>query len=96
MKEKNHGYSDTNKILYVVYNYEWSFALNLDDIFIPGSRFGLPNTKKIVSTAPRNFQCSYLLISWVVQNYLLDIQCCSLCGFTDNWIKGRIQIIQLF
>ena len=54
-KGKNHGYSNINKILYVVYYHKRSFTFNLDYNADPGTNFSLPNTEQMVSNAPRNF-----------------------------------------
>lgn len=79
----------------MVYDYKRSFVLTLDhNVFIcPG--FSLPYAEQMVSRAPRNLQRCHLLISWAVQNYLLDIQCYSLRGSANNWLKGRIHVIQI-
>jgi hypothetical protein len=56
IKEEHHGYSDTNNILYVVYNHERSLVGSLDhDVYI-GPGFGVLYAKQMVSHSPRNLQ----------------------------------------
>ncbi len=55
---------------------------------------GVPYAKQMVSHSPRNLQCDHLLISRIVQNRLSGIQCRSLRGSADRWIKRGIQILK--
>jgi len=55
---------------------------------------GVPYAKQMVSHSPRNLQCDHLLISRIVQNRLSGVQCRSLRGSADRWIKRGIQILK--
>ena len=88
IKEKYHGYSDTNNILYVVYNHKWSHVGSLEHNVYIGPGYGVPYTQQMVSLSPRNLQRGHLLVPRVVQNRLSGLQCCSLRGSADrriNW-----------
>ena len=91
IKEEHHGYSDTNNILYVVYNYERCPVGPLDhNVYIdPG--FGVPYAKQMVSNSPRNLQRGHVLVPRVFQNRLSGLQCRSLRGSADRRIKRSIQ-----
>ena len=91
IKEEHHGYSDTNNILYVVYNHKRGPVGSLDLNVYIGPGFGIPYTKQMVSHSPRNLQRGHVLVPRVVQNRVSGFQCRSLRGFADRRIKRSIQ-----
>jgi len=91
MKEEHHGYSDTNNILYVVYNHKRSSLGPLDHNVYIGPGFGVPYAKQMVSHSPRNLQRGHLLFPRVVQNRLSGLQCGSLRCSADRRVKRSIQ-----
>ena len=54
IKEEHHGYSDTNIILYVVYNHKRSPVDPLDHNVYIGPGFGVSNAIQMVPHSPRN------------------------------------------
>ena len=91
IKEEHHGYSDTNNILYVVYNHKRGPVGLLDLNVYIGPGFGIPYAKQMVSHSPRNLQRGHVLVPRVVQNRLSGFQCRSLRGSADLRIKRSIQ-----
>ena len=91
IKEEHHGYSDTNNVLYVVYSHKRSPAGPLDHNVYIGPGFGVPYTKQMVSYSARNLQCGHVRVPRVVQNRFSGLQCRSIRGVADPWIKRSIQ-----
>ncbi len=90
IKEKYHGYSDTNNILYVVHDSERSIAVSLvADVYLC-RRLGLPNTQQMVFHFERNLQRGDILISRTIQAIGHCVHSYSLRGSADHRIKRSI------
>ncbi len=88
IKEKYHGHSDTNNILYVVHDSERSIAGSLVTDLCLCRRLGLPNTKQMVLRFPRNLQRGDIFVHRTIQDIGHCVQSYSLHSFGDrriNW-----------
>jgi hypothetical protein len=95
LKEKYYGYSDTNKIFYVVHDSERSIAGSLvADVYVC-RRLDLPNTQQMVLHSKRGLQRSDILFSRTIQSIGLCVQSYSLRGSADHQIKRSIQQTQI-
>ena len=89
-RKKEHGYSDSNNVLYVVYNHEWGSISLLDINLYIGPGFGVPYAKQMVSHSPRGLQRGHLLVPRVVQNRFSGLQYRSIRGVADRRIRRSI------
>jgi hypothetical protein len=83
---EHHGYSDTNNILYVLYDHQRSPIGPLDHNVYLGPGFCVPHAKQMVSYSQRDLQRCLLLVHRLVQNYHSGLQCRSLRGSADRRI----------
>jgi hypothetical protein len=66
MMEEHHGYSGTDNILHVVYNYRRRLVGPVDRNVYSVSGFGVLNAKQMVLHSPKNLQPGHLLVPRVV------------------------------
>ena len=95
IKEKYHGYSDTNNILYVVYDSKLCIAGSLVADLCLCRRLGLPNTQQMVLHFPRNLQRGDILVPRTIQGIDHCVHSYSLHSFVDRRIKRSIQQTQI-
>jgi hypothetical protein len=94
IKEKYHGHSDTNNILYVVYDSERSIADSLIAALYLCRRLGLPNTQQIVLHLQRNLQRADILVHRTIQAIAHCVYSYSLHSFVDRRIDIEETTVQ--
>ncbi len=87
IKEKHHGHSDTNNILYVVYDSERSIARSLVAALSLSQRLGIPNTQQNVLHLQRNLQRDDILVHRTIQAIDHGVHSYSLHSFVDHHIN---------
>ena len=88
IKEKYHGYSDTNSNFYVVYDSKLCIAGSLVADLSLCRRLGLRNTQQMVLHLQRNLQRGDILVPRTIQGIGHCVQSYSLHSFVDrriNW-----------
>ena len=90
IKEKYHGYSDTNNILYVVHDSERSIIGSLIPNLCLCRGLGLPNTQQMVFHLQRNLQRGDILVHRTIQDIGHCVQSYPLHSFVDRRINWTI------
>ena len=88
IKEKYHGYSDTNNIFYVVYDSERSIAVSLVTGLYLLRRFFLPDEPQIFFYLETGIQHNVGFLHRTIQAIGLCVHSYSLHSFVDRWINS--------
>jgi len=86
-KGEYYGYSDADKLFYVVHDLKWGIADTLGHNMYACSGLGVQHAQQVVPHPARGLQCGSLLIHGALQDHVLYLQPRSISRPAHHWIK---------